>query len=163
MAIVVGTDTYISVADADSYWANRNNTVWAAAVTAAKEAALREATQYLDGKYTFIGQITSVDQLLAWPRFGATITAGNKKGVTYDSTEYPPQLTNSCAELALEALSARLAPAEERGGAIKRERVDIIEVEYMDFAPSGKTYNFVLMLIKEITTGLGSHKKLVRC
>lgn len=161
MAITVGTDSYLSVADADTYWTNKNNSVWSAASTAEKEAALREATQYIDSAYSFIGQqITS--NVLAFPRHDVEITSGNFAGVYYDSETIPPQIENACAELALEGLSARLAPSESRGGAIKREKVDVVEVEYLDWAPSGTTYRFVSMILKPLLSGGQGQKKLVR-
>jgi hypothetical protein len=146
MTITVGTDTYLSVPSADTYWSSRSNTTWAAATTAQKEAALLEATQYIDGAYSFIGtQITT--NALAFPRYGVTIPKGNLAGAYYDSATIPPQIQAACAELALEALSGRLAPSLERGGRVKREKVDTLEVEYQDTAPSGKTYDFVALLL----------------
>ncbi len=161
MTIVVGTDSYSSVADADTYWSNRNNSDWSAASTAEKEAALREATLYIDGAFNFIGtQITT--NTLAWPRYDVFIESGNFAGVSYNSTTIPPQIKNATIELALEALTARLAPTLARGGAVKREKVDVVEVEYMDFAPSGKTFAFAAMLLKPLTTGSKVVRKVVR-
>lgn len=161
MTIVVGTDTYLSVSDADSYWSNRGNTDWSAATTAQKEAALREATQYVDGAFNFIGH-QILENVLAWPRNDVIIEQGNFAGKTYDSLTIPPQVKNAVAELALEALAARLAPSKERGGAIKREKVDVIDVEYFEFAPSGKVYSFASMILKPLTTGSKSNRKLTR-
>lgn len=161
MALVVGTDAYINITDADTYWSDRNNSTWSAASTAEKEKAIREATQYLDVAYAYIGvQVTT--NVLAWPRYDAEITKGNFANIFYNSTTIPPQIINACAELALEGLSARLAPALERGGAIKKEKVDVIEVEYMDWAPSRKTYDFVSMLIKPLLLAGGHNRKLAR-
>lgn len=163
MAVVVGTDVYLSVADADTYWVNKNNSVWSAASTADKEKSLREATQYIDNAFEFIGtQITT--NVLAFPRNNVTIVQGNFAGVTYDSTTTPPQIEDACAELALEALSARLVAVKDRGGLIKKEKVDVVvEIEYMDFAPSGKSFSFVTMLLKPLlTNGGGIMRSLVR-
>ena len=161
MTIVVGTDTYLSVTDANTYWSNRGNADWSAASTTAKEAALREATQYVDGAFDFIGN-QIIENVLAWPRAGVVIETGNFRGIAYDSDTIPPQVKNAVAELALEALTARLAPSQARGGAVKREKVDVIEVEYMDFAPSGKVYSFAAMILKPLTTGSKSTRKLIR-
>lgn len=161
MTITVGTDTYLSVANADTYWSNRNNSVWSAASTAAKEAALRQATKYVDGAFNFVGyQI--ITNVLAWPRDGAQVTQGNFAGMVYDNTTIPPQVKDAVAELALEALSADLAPTQARGGAVKREKVDVIEVEYMDWAPSGKVYAFAAMILKPVTVGNKTTRKLTR-
>lgn len=158
MAITVGTNTYLSLSDADAYWSDRNNSTWSAAEDADKEKALREATQYIDGAYEFIGEITVITQTLAWPRAGAEVLHGNLKGVYYNNTVIPPQVESACAELALEALSTRLREAQERGGRIKREKVDTLEVEYTDFAPANKTYEFVTMLLKPVLRNSGSNQ-----
>jgi hypothetical protein len=161
MTIIVGTDTYLSVADADAYWLARSNTTWSDADNAVKEKALIEATQYLDGAFSYIGtQITT--NVLAWPRYEAFITKGNFAGVTYDSSTIPPQITNACAEIALHALSARLVEVKERDGAVKREKVDVIEVEYLDRAPSSKTYKFATMILSPLLNSGGRMKGLVR-
>jgi len=161
MTLVVGTDTYLTLAAANTYWSNRNNTVWSAASDAEKEAAMREATQYVDGAFNFIGQ-QIITNTLSWPRDGALVEQGNFAGMVYDNATIPPQVKDAVAELALEALSARLAPSASRGGLIKREKVDVIEVEYMDFAPSGKSYSFVSMLLKPLTKGSKTERKLIR-
>lgn len=162
MAVTVGTDTYLSVADADTYWSNRNNSVWSAATTADKEKALREATQYLDGAYNYIGELYSLTQALAWPRFGALIVSGNFKGAYYNTDVIPPQIKHATAELALEALSNRLVEVQDRGGQIKRVKVDVIETEYSDFAPSGKTFDFVSMIVRDLVRGSSNGVKLQR-
>lgn len=158
MTVVVGTDVYLSIADADTYWSARNNSVWSAASTAEKEKALIEATQYIDGAFQFIGT-QDPDNVLAWPRFDVYIREGNFAGLSYDSNTIPPQIENACAELALEALSNRLIAVEPRGGMIKREKVDVIEVEYSDYAPAGKTYSFAAMILKPLLRGGGKNFK----
>lgn len=161
MAIVVGTDTYLSIADADAYWSARSNSTWSDADDATKEKALIEATQYLDGAFSYIGtQITT--NVLAWPRYEAFVRKGNFAGVTYDSETIPPQIKNACAEIALHALSARLVEVKERDGQVKREKVDVIEVEYLDRAPSSKTYKFAKMLLSPLLKSSGPMKGLIR-
>jgi hypothetical protein len=161
MTVTVGTDVYLSVADADTYWSNKNDTVWSAATTADKEKALREATQYIDGAFEFIGSQVATN-VLAFPRYDVYIRSGNFAGISYDSTTIPPQIEDATAELALEALSSRLLPSQARGGAIKKEKVDVIEVEYLDFAPSQTSYSFVALLLKPLLIGGKNTKELVR-
>lgn len=161
MTVVVGTDVYLSVSDADAYWSARNNTTWSAATTAAKEKALIEATQYIDGAFSFIGT-QNIDNLLAWPRYDVFIRTGNFAGLSYDSTTIPPQVKNACAELALQALSSRLIEVADRGGMIKREKVDVIEVEYFNGAPGGKTYTFAALILRPLLNSASGMKKLTR-
>jgi len=49
-------NTYVSQATADAYFSDRANAAWAALTADQKAAALIQATQYLDARYTFIGQ-----------------------------------------------------------------------------------------------------------
>jgi hypothetical protein len=126
-----------------------------------KEKALIEATQYIDGAYSFIGT-QKTDNVLAWPRHDVQIVRGNFAGKTYASDVIPPQIKNACCELAIEALTDRLSPTLDRGGMIKREKVDVIEVEYLDWAPSGKTFNFVSLILKPLTKGSKTMKTLNR-
>lgn len=160
MTITVGTDTYLSLSDANAYWSKRNNSVWSDASDADKEKALIEATQYLDGAYSFIGRLNSVTQPLAWPRVGAIVTSGNFKDRLIQSDEIPSQLKDATAELALEALSARLDAAQEN--VISKVKVDVIEVEYADFAPSKKSFSFVTRLLNGLIIGGSNSVKLAR-
>ena len=162
MTITVGTDVYVSLADADTYWSNKNNSTWSAASDADKEKALRVATQFLDGAFTYIGVMTDFEQPLAWPRSNAVIHTGNYAGAVYDVDEIPQKLKDANCELALECLSGRILPAKERGGAIKREKVDVLEVEYSDFAPSKKTYDFVALILRGLTMATSNTAKLIR-
>lgn len=165
MTLTVGKNSYITVAEADTYWSARNNSVWSAGTTAAKEKALIEATQYIDGTYDFIGFHKTLDldtQPLAWPRDGVVIYSGSFRGAHIDTGFVPQAVKHAQAELALEALSARLDPAEDRGGAIKRTKVDVIEVEYYDWSPSGKTFTFVSKILKPFLKSGANNIKLMR-
>lgn len=165
MTLIVGTNSYITVAEADVYWSARNNSVWSAGAAEAKEKALIEATQYIDGTYDFIGFHKTLDldtQPLAWPRDGVVIYSGAFRGVHIDTGVVPQAVKDAQAELALEALSARLDPAEDRGGAIKSTKVDVIEVEYFDWASSGKTFTFVSKILKPFLKSGANNIKLMR-
>ena len=151
MTLTVGTNSYISVADADTYFSDRNNSTWSAGSNANKEKALIEATQYIDGAFSFIGT-QKLGNVLAWPRHDVIINKGNFKGVIYDADTIPPQVKDACCELALQALDASLIEVKDRGGAVKRTKVDVIETEYFDFAASGKSYTFAAMILKPVTT-----------
>ena len=68
MALTVGTDTYISVADATTYLATQLGALsWADASAADREKALRMACERLERMH-YQGERTADDQALAWPR-----------------------------------------------------------------------------------------------
>ena len=166
--IVAGADSYASVADADTYHTNNGTAAWALASNEAKEAALRKACRYLDGRYRarWKGRrVQPVAQALEWPRggvcIGETYPAGNATHdvgfggeiyIPYDSI--PQRLKDAQCELALRALDGDLAADASTG--VKREKVDIIDTEYFAGAVPGQTaYVAVEQLISDylITTG----------
>ena len=72
MAFTVGTNSYISVADANTYFLSRvGSDNWDSANIDAKEAALVTATAMIDNQ-AWIGSAVSSSQDLAWPRDNAT-------------------------------------------------------------------------------------------
>lgn len=114
-------EAYASVATADDYHAAMGNTTWTG-TDAAKEVALRRATQYIDSAYSFRGIVSYSTQRLQWPRVG------------YESRQrvetWPPRrLVEACCEAALRALTATLQ-TDVQGDAVTREKVGEIEIEY---------------------------------
>jgi len=102
MALVVedGTgksnaESYLSVADCDTYHTNMGNTGWAGDATV-KEVALRKATKFLDNKFRlrWKGTRTNEDQALAWPRSNVE----DIDGFYYDSDGIPQTLKDATAE-----------------------------------------------------------------
>lgn len=150
------TGTYMTVAESDCYWSDRNDAAWAQADPLDKVKALLEATQYLDGQYDWIGSIASESQTLGWPRFGAIDHEGRRL------TDIPRKVKDACAELAQEALAGRLLPAAERGGMTKREKVGPLEVAYQDGAAARKTYPFVDRLLRGLVRGGFGKRRLAR-
>lgn len=112
-------ESYVSVADADTYVANYlgGDANWDAAADAAKEVALRKAQQYLDNRWQkrwrgerasdvyYPGADVTVRQALEWPRY---ITDGGSPW--WDSDEIPQPLINAQVELAVRALTTDLYP-----------------------------------------------------
>jgi hypothetical protein len=156
MAFAVGTNSYISVSDADTYFLDRNNSLWTG-TDEVKESALINATDYLDSFYSgqWIGNVTDIDQILAWPRSGAT----NRNGKSIDSTVIPAQIEAATCELAVKALSDTLNPDTDPGGQVKKEKVGSLEVEYNDYAIPVKKYNFVQDLLRGL---IEASNKLIR-
>lgn len=92
-------ESYLSVADCDTYWTKHGDpTTWSGATTAAKEEALRMATQYLDVVYgaRFRGYRVDEDQSLAWPRSGII----DRDGYEVPDDALPSKLEEATAEAA---------------------------------------------------------------
>ena len=127
-SIVTGANSYVSLAEANTFHSDRGNASWSG-TNSVKEAALIRATDYVEQTYSdkWLGEPVYPHQSLSWPRENVPNVA---------SDEIPDKLKQAVCVLALEAMTADLNPALARGGLVKREKVDVIEVEYMDGAKS---------------------------
>ena len=119
------------------------------------EAALRNATLYLDGEYTYRGERATDIQALEWPRTVAT-------GV-------PREVVNACCELAARALKSPLwqdVSGTTVGAAIEKT-VGPITTKYANAAGArndGQTrYAGVTAMLRRWLSSYGSSVKLVRC
>lgn len=166
-------ESFISVEDADTYFSNRGNATWAALNTAQKEQNLRKATDYIGQTYRqrWKGVRVTSEQALDWPR--AYVVRDDIDYVSgagyvlidgfyyYPSDEVPQAVKTACAELAYRASAAELAPDLEQ--LVKREKIDVIEVEYADYASPYTQYRAVdSMLAPFLGGGSGSFRKVVR-
>lgn len=125
--VIEGANSYVTVAFADSYHADRGNSSWAELETVQKQAMLVRATDFIEQEYgfSFIGDPLSDEQSLSWPR---TNISG------WFNPAIPVALQQAVCLLALEAITEDLNPSQARGGGIKREKTDVIETEYFDNA-----------------------------
>lgn len=126
-------DSYVSVADATTYFQSRGLTGWVTSPTAPAEQALVRATAYIDGRYRkqFPGRrLNGRDQALEWPRERAYDQAGEE----IDDDSVPREVKDATCEAALRefttpgSLNPDVVPAER----VIRERVDVIDVTYAD-------------------------------
>jgi hypothetical protein len=152
MALVVedGTgkadaESYVSVADTDTYFSDRNITTWTG-TDAVKEAALRKATEYLDATYSWAGSgVVETTQALGMPR--KDLYDNEARDI---SETVPTGLKRATMELALASLSAELLPNQTNSDYVKKEKVGTLEIEYMDNAPARKMY----LLANRLLSGL---------
>ncbi len=137
-ALVAGAESYASVAYANSLHILLGNESWSNLDTSVKEQSLRKATQYMQSKYFSMwqGRKRDDDQSLDWPREGVVIFGTNS---LVANSIIPNEIKNACCLLALRASAATLVSDKER--AVKREKVDVLEVEYSEFDTSEKVYS----------------------
>lgn len=154
------SESYVTVADADQYHDNRGNVPWLSLTTAEKEEALRRATDYIEQVYglSFKGVRVTRAQALNWPRYDVEIY-----GYYNDSNIIPVQLKNAQIELAYKAAQGDLSPDLEQQ--VKREKVDVLEVEYMDGSTQVKRFRAIDNLLAPLLANMpsGVSRKLVRC
>lgn len=151
---LAGAESYISVADADTYHTARGNeTTWTDLDVTVKEQLLRKATEYMVQEYRlrWKGVRATAVQALDWPRGlverpdyayagmnGYTTISGD---FYFPSDDVPVEVERACAELALRAASAPLGP--DIGAPVLREKVGPLEVEYAQGARQTTVYQAV--------------------
>lgn len=165
---VAGAEAYGAdpVALASAYWAARPNdplaAIWAAVTTTTpiKEGALRSAAAYIEATWGpfYTGLRKTQTQGLLWPRVAGKDDRGNliplTDGLGNELQALPPPLIAAMAEVAARAVSGPLVEDAERGGQVKRERVEgAVEVEYFDGAPSETKFGFVAGILASILNG----------
>jgi len=102
MALVLNTNSYVSIADADTYFETRIDSAnWVDAEDEIKEQALVTATALIDDN-AWIGSAVSSSQALAWPRKNA-IYNDDRLGlqVTIAEDEIPSRVKTAVYEQAL--------------------------------------------------------------
>lgn len=144
-SIVAGADSYISLATADAYWTEHGSpTSWTDATDAEKEAALRYATQWVDGKFSWKGNVKDNEQVLDWPRYNVY----DDEGRLVSADSIPEKVQEATAEMANNHIDAAVNVALARGGATTRETVGPITVEYLDWANPETDYPYVKRLLQ---------------
>lgn len=153
------------VALTTAYWAARPNdplaATWAAITTTMpiKEGALRSAAAYIEATWGpfFIGLRKTQTQGLSWPRVAGKDEAGNliplTDGLGNELPALPLQLIEVQAELAARAVSGPLAKDAARGGLIKAVGAGSARVEFMDGAPSDKSFGTVAQTLASLLNG----------
>lgn len=166
---IADANTYAAQADADAYFANRANATWAAASADAKAAALIQATQYLDARYTFKGVRLTDTQALEWPRQQPPITVGVgmwTEVIARDSNflAWPVQrVKDACCEAALRALAGPLYQDQD-SAIVLSEKVGEIAVSYAESARNGGQIRISIVddLLRRYVIGSGANVALVR-
>lgn len=105
MTLTVGTNSYVSEADSNTYFTTRIDSAnWTSATGELKESALVTATQIIDNN-AWIGAAVSSTQALAWPRKNA-IYFDNRLGhqITFGTSDTPNLVKIAVYEQALHIL-----------------------------------------------------------
>lgn len=138
-------DAYVSLEECDDYHSAMGNAAWVADPddgenTAAREAAIRRATVFLDSRFgrRFRGRRARGNQKLLWPRTGAFDEDG------YELDGIPDPVRYAVCEAALRAFSGTdLLPDLERGGQVVQETIGPISTTYATGAPAGTRFSII--------------------
>lgn len=153
-------ESYISVADADTYFTNRGNAAWAALDTPAKEQALRAATDYMRQTYRmhWTGMRVTATQALDWPRAWVALVdspSGYRSVPAYVPLNVVPQeVKDACAELAVRASAGPLSP--DLGPQTVSEQVGPIKVDYLPGTRQNLSYTSVTAILAPYLKGRGA-------
>lgn len=162
MAIVVedgsgkaDADAYVSAASCDIYFTNRQgSTAWndSSVTTENKEAAIRNATAYLDRRYKSLwrGMRVTLNQALAWPRQDIL----DYDGFAVDAASVPQSIADACCEGAVMALSEDLLPDIASSGIISEETVAVGSVRSTTKYEGGKSQIKTYRKIETLLRGL---------
>ena len=149
-ALVSGANSYISVAEADDYYAVDPNfaATWDAYTDPEKEQRLAWSTRVMDQKCIFYGSPVSETQALRWPRYGAC----TRDHISISRTTIPAQLKQAV----LEHLKYAISNDPTTGSDVERLKgvvVDVIEVMYQD----GTSQTSVPNVINHTLDGIGHY------
>ena len=123
MALVVDTNSYISLEDANTYFADRlNSTTWDEATDTDKSKALIQATQIIDQK-DFLGYKSVRTQSLKFPRIGLIYD-----GVDVDGSTVPKRVKDAVCELAIWCLSEDYTEPDDMAN-YSSIKIAVIEVQ----------------------------------
>jgi len=142
-SIVTNANSYVSEAELAAYVAARNITL-----TGTAAVLLIQAMDYIES-LQFQGIKTTRDQGLQFPRAYVEID-----GYILDSHTIPKELKNGLMQtaIAIDEGNDPLAPLTQK---VKLEKVDVIEVEYMDGSSSQITPRAIIAALYKLTIGGG--------
>lgn len=150
-------NSYISIADADSYVIDRVpdaavQTAWDGLDTEKKALYLVRASAFLDGLVTWIGDRYSRDQRLKWPRFNAWVDGYYLN----DTTGFPEAVTFATVEMALFTMQQEGAVAESNSNARYQEiEVGPLRIDFNNqgTGPADKYFpDIIAILLKDLGT-----------
>ena len=149
--IVANANSYVTVAELDAFAALRGVTL--PTLEADKEVLLISGTDYTETFWDRY-QSNTVDQtqVLQFPRLNVWVN-----GFSVPSNSIPQTLKNAQMQAAIESISGSLTP--NTGKNIKKEKVDVIEVEYQDgtgslYAPTFPNVDKYLKPLLQLGGGL---------
>ena len=144
-------NSYVSEAELNTYASDRGVTL-----TESTDILLIKAMDYMES-LLYIGIKYDDDQPLQWPRFDVFID-----GYLEPRPTIPTEVKKGQMAVAL-AIDAGNGPLDTLDRGVKREKADVVEVEYMDNAPAeqiNRTINAALF--KVLRGGSGSGLRTVR-
>lgn len=160
---LVNAESFISVADATKYHSDRGNAAWAALATdTLREQALRRATDYMQQVYRlrWRGYRKTLAQAIEWPRLAVRRADFDVFPAYVANDIVPVEVANACAEFALRAASAALAPdlTRAKSGVV----IGPLRVDYDPASPEATRYRAIDGILLPYLCDTGASVRLVR-
>ena len=161
----VASESYASVADADSYCTLNGKTSWLSLSQSEKEQALRRASSYMIQRYRqkWSGYRMQQQQALDWPRTLVPVSDvfGFYRGTDYVADNIvPPLVRNACVELAVLAAVEDLNPPAKQG--VISKTIGPIKIVYDVGSPEGTRYSHVDQMLAIYLSATAGGMKLSR-
>lgn len=135
---VPSANSYVSLDFADSYMRNAGHSDWEKKTENERKSYLINATSYIDRTYTKVGWKGQKKfhrrQALCFPR----VELFDKDGD--EVLGIPDELKKAVCEAAFIATTTSLFAIKDSSGSIKRQKVDVLEVEYYSESDSSGDY-----------------------
>lgn len=170
-AVVAGANSFVSLADFKTYCDNRGRVYTAIYGDETIKAALIKMADYLND-IPWKGVKTGRDNPMAWPRYGdesggslwnqiqwpASSWVGvlDRDGFYIDTSAVPVEVVKAQNEGTWLILTGKdMEPVLNRGGQIKRQKVDVIETEYFATAPPTTEFKAVMNRLRGLLRSSG--------
>lgn len=158
---VIGAESYATVAEASTYYADRGDTTWALLTLAQQEQALRRATDYISAKYRWRwhGFRNTTTQTLCWPRSLAP-RSDLARNSYYPTDVVPAEVKLACNMLARRAAAGDLLKDQGR----KKTSVTVgpISTTYEAGSPDETRYLAVDAVLRPLLKSGGGQISMVR-
>ena len=162
-SIVANANSYVAVADADAYFALRNNTVWAGLnATTQKAPFLISAVDYMQQMYRmrWYGWRDNLNQTLDWPRLWVQQfdAPGNYGPAPYyfSPNVIPQEVKTAQMMLAVRIANGDLAPDITREDMASSVKVGPIQIDYSKDSPVVTIFRAVDKVLAPLLVNDGS-------
>ena len=143
-SIVANANSYVSAADLTAYATARGITL-----TADEDILLIKAMDYIES-LNYQGIKKTIDQPLQWPRAYVWLDS-----YYFPTDQIPSQLKNGQMQTAI-AIDQGNDPLDVVAPQVKREKVDVIEIEYMDGTNAVNIVKAINAMLYKLLVGGGS-------
>lgn len=133
-ALIIGTNSYVSLDEANAYFAERlYASEWGVATSTEKEKALITAARMID-RCAFSGKVAAADQAMAWPRVNVREDQGRDLNLIV-----PRQVKDAQCELGYALLKSDLTADSGKRG-LKAKEVSVAAIGSKEvFLPGAQT------------------------